>query len=233
MEYAYDMATESASGTRKPGELSSIIFSTLEVLADPYPLYARLRNDTGTLGFLLHAWVVTRYPMWYTCSTIFRQSHSSRNNSARWPVGAQPYRAGHGRQMLFLDPPDHTRLRALASAAFTPRIVERLRSHIQEIMDGYWMRWLERTMDVIADFASPLRHCDCGITWCAVADHRKLKDWLLSDFAEMLGNFQHNLTLPKVFAVWKYVSYPQLHDQRLHHERPDSAMMAAEVDGAS
>ena len=40
------------------------------------------------------------------------------------------------RQMLFLDPPAHTRLRSLASQAFTPRRVEVLRSHIQEITDS-------------------------------------------------------------------------------------------------
>jgi cytochrome P450 len=59
--------------------------------------------------------------------------------------------------MLFRDPPDHTRLRALASKAFTPRGVETLRGHIQGIVD----RLLERVadaprMDVIEDLAYPL-----------------------------------------------------------------------------
>ena len=39
------------------------------------------------------------------------------------------------KQMLFMDAPDHTRLRSLAATAFTPARVENLRSHISEILD--------------------------------------------------------------------------------------------------
>jgi cytochrome P450 len=39
------------------------------------------------------------------------------------------------RSMLFLDPPDHDRLRRLVSQAFTPRAVERLRPRVQEMVD--------------------------------------------------------------------------------------------------
>src|SRR5437016_9672429 len=109
-----------------------------EVLADPYPLYHRLRTeDPVHWDPFLHAWVVTRYP------DVIRVLHdfsadrtptpeqlSSMNLSALNPIAQVMVR-----QMLFMDPPDHTRLRALASAAFTPRRVERLRFHIQEIAE--------------------------------------------------------------------------------------------------
>ena len=39
------------------------------------------------------------------------------------------------RQMLFRDPPDHTRLRNLCAGAFTPARVAVLRGHIQDIAD--------------------------------------------------------------------------------------------------
>jgi len=97
------------------------------------------------------------------------------------------------KQMLFMDAPAHTRLRALASSAFTPSKVELLRSHIQEIAD----RLLDAVeaqghMDLIADFAEPLPAIvTAEMLGVPVEDHNQLKAWS-ADFAEMLGNFQHN-----------------------------------------
>ncbi len=109
-----------------------------EVLANPYPLYHKLRSqDPVHWDPFLHAWVVTRY------SDVVHVLHHFSANRTPTPEqlsalnlsALNPIAEVMVRQMLFLDPPDHTRLRALASAAFTPRRVEKLRSHIQEVMD--------------------------------------------------------------------------------------------------
>ncbi|TDF89725.1 cytochrome P450 family protein [Paenibacillus piri] len=59
--------------------------------------------------------------------------------------------------MLTVDPPDHTRLRRLASKAFTPHMIENLRPRIQQIADELLDAVMEKgKMDLIADFAYPL-----------------------------------------------------------------------------
>src|SRR3990170_7334003 len=59
--------------------------------------------------------------------------------------------------MLTSDPHEHTRLRGLVNKAFTPRAVERLRPHIQQIVDGLLAGVVEAgRMDVIQDLAYPL-----------------------------------------------------------------------------
>ncbi|EGL19252.1 MULTISPECIES: cytochrome P450 [unclassified Paenibacillus] len=59
--------------------------------------------------------------------------------------------------MLSVDPPDHTRLRRLASKAFTPQMIEGLRPRIQQIADELLDAVQERgRMDLVADFAYPL-----------------------------------------------------------------------------
>ena len=78
-----------------------------------------------------------------------------------------------------MDAPAHTRLRGLCSRAFTPRRVEQLREHIQDVAD----RLIERVMpagrmDVLADFAEPLPAIvTAELLGVPSADHKQLKVW--------------------------------------------------------
>ena len=234
--------TESADVPRKTDRTLSLYhLLDPEVLANPYPLYHKLRNDDPVhWDSFLHAWVVTRY-----ADVVHVLYHFSAN---RTPTPEQLSTMGLSalspiaqvmvRQMLFMDPPDHTRLRTLASAAFTPRRVELLRSHIQEIMNGLLDAVVSKgRMDVIADFASPAPAIvTAEMLGVPVADQEQLKDWS-SDFAEMLGNFQHNPDrFPRVLrSVESMCSYfrSAMRDQQVHpREGLVRAMMAAEVEGA-
>jgi cytochrome P450 len=167
-----------------------------EVLANPYPLYARLRTeDPVHWDPYLHAWVVTRYA---DVVQVFQQMSADRTPSperlAALGMGRLgPIAAVMVRQMLFLDPPEHTRVRGLAAAAFTPRRVDHLRERIQEITDTLIDAVVgERQMDVMDAIANPLPAIvTAEMFGMPSGDHRMLKDWS-QDFAEMLGNFQHN-----------------------------------------
>src|SRR5437773_11162641 len=191
------MITQMSSTMGKPDPTLSLYhLLDPEVLANPYPLYHRLRNeDPIHWDPFLHAWVVTRYAdvvhVLYHFSA--RRTPTPEQLSAMGLAALNPIAQVMVRQMLFLDPPDHTRLRALASAAFTPRRVERLRSHIQEIMNGLLDALVSRgQMDLIADFARPAPAIvTAEMLGVPVEDHEQLKEWS-ADFAEMLGNFQHN-----------------------------------------
>ena len=212
-----------------------------EVLANPYPLYHRLRTeDPVHWDPYLHAWVVTRYVDVINVLHHFSadRTPTPEQLSAMGLAALNPIAEVMVRQMLFLDPPNHTRLRALASAAFTVRRVEQLRSHIQEIMDGLLDRVISKgQMDLIADFASPAPAIvTAELLGVPVADHEQLKDWS-SDFAEMLGNFQHNPDrFPKILrSVSCMTEYfrSTMKEQRVNaKDGLVSAMMAATVDGA-
>jgi len=97
------------------------------------------------------------------------------------------------RQMLFMDASAHVRLRGLASQAFTPARIEGLRGHIEEIVDRLLDSVAPRgSMDVIAEFAEPLPAIvTAEMLGLPVEDRHRLKKWS-ANFAEMLGNFQHN-----------------------------------------
>ena len=97
------------------------------------------------------------------------------------------------KQMLFMDPPAHTRLRSLASQAFSPAHVAVLRPHIREIVSRLLddVQAADR-MDIIRDLAEPLPSIvTAEMLGVPLEDRHRLKTWS-ADFAEMLGNFQHN-----------------------------------------
>lgn len=211
-----------------------------EVLANPYPLFHRLRSeDPVHWDPFLHAWVVTRY------KDVIEVLH--RYSAQRTPTPEQLSKMGLAalnpiaqvmvKQMLFLDPPAHTRLRSLAALAFTPGRVKVLRDHIRDITN----RLLDTVapkgqMDVIADLAEPL---PCIVTaemlGVPTEDYLQLKAWS-QDFAEMLGNFQHNPDhVPKILkTVEDMTAYfrSAMREERTHPRGGlVSSLMNAEIDG--
>ncbi len=166
------------------------------VLADPYPLYRRLREeDPVHWDPFLHTWVATRYADVVTVLHDFSAETTSSPEQVRsMGLGAmEPIARVMMKQMLFMDAPAHTRLRKLYSAAVTPRRVESMASEIQDIADQLLDLVVSGgRMDVIADFANPFpATVSAGLLGVPVSHHQQLKAWS-ADFGEMLGNFQHN-----------------------------------------
>ena len=126
-----------------------------EFVADPYPTYHRLRAEDPVHRTLLGFWVLTRYE---DVAAALRDPRLAKEAisafvAARFGLPVP----GLGLSMLDRDPPDHTRLRGLVSKAFTPRVVDVLRPHIQQIVDGLLDRVENQGgMDLIEDFAYPL-----------------------------------------------------------------------------
>ena len=161
--------------------MSDITFNPMapEFVADPYPTYHRLRAEDPVHQSPLGFWVLTRYE---DVVASLRDPRMVKEPiaafvAARFGLAAPP--TGMGLSMLDRDPPDHTRLRGLVSKAFTPRVIEQLRPHIQQIVDGL----LDKVeggpgMDLIEQFAYPLPVIViCEMLGVPVADHERFKGW--------------------------------------------------------
>jgi cytochrome P450 len=167
-----------------------------EVLPNPSSHYHSLRSyEPVHWDPYMHAWVVTSYP---ETLAVLMQCSADRTptdellDRLELPV-MKPFAETMRRQMMFMDGAQHSRLRNLCSAAFTPRRVESLREIIQSIADHLIDQVISSgQMDMIADFANPYpATVTARLLGLPLEDHRQLHAWVL-DLAELLGNFQHN-----------------------------------------
>ena len=137
--------------------------------ANPYPFYARLRAEapvwSATLRDRRTAWLVTRYED--VAGVLKDDTFAKDKLNAMDPEqrAKTPWVPGFlkplERNMLDLDDPDHLRLRALVSKAFTPRLIERLRGQIEalceELLDAMDREWKRKgRTDLVAGYALPL-----------------------------------------------------------------------------
>lgn len=190
------MATAANEWIEDPiAELSLYNLLDPEVLANPYPLYAKLRSeDPVHWDPFLHAWVVTRY------DDVVQVLHKFQADRTPTPELLEAMGAPElseiatvmVRQMLFMDAAAHTRIRQLASYAFTPNRIKALRDHIQSIAERLIANVDRKGFDMIADFGVPLPAIvTAEMLGVPAEDYPQLKDWSFT-FSEMLGNFQHN-----------------------------------------
>jgi len=211
-----------------------------EVLANPYPLYHRLRSeDPVHWDPFLHAWVVTRYADVVTVFQRFLANRTPTPEQLR-AMGLEkltPLAQVMVRQMLFLDQPNHGRVRGLASKAFTPRRVEALRLHIKDITASLLDKVQDNGhMDVIADLAYPLPAIvTAEMLGVPTSDWQQLTAWS-ADFAQVLGNFQHTPeSAPRVIkSLEEMVVYFRAAVQEVARKPREgliSALLTAEIEG--
>jgi cytochrome P450 len=159
--------------------------------ANPYPFYARLRAEApvwrATLRSRQTAWLVTRYED--VARVLKDDSFAKDKLNAMNPAqrAKTPWIPGFlkplERNMLDLDDPDHARLRALVSKAFTPRLIERLRGRIEalceELLDAMEReRKREGGTDLVAGYALPLPATVIAeLLGVPAEDHAKFHRW--------------------------------------------------------
>ena len=150
------MTTDAPSGP--------ILFNPMDPAfrADPYAVYKRLREEEpvhrSPFGFM----ALSKYA---DCVAMLRDPRSSSDGRKSAGFADEARQQGFDleavmedtRPFLFLDPPDHTRLRGLVNKAFTPRVVENLRPRIEAVVDECMRAAAGRgEMDIIEDLAYPL-----------------------------------------------------------------------------
>ncbi|MCZ6860330.1 MAG: cytochrome P450 [Alphaproteobacteria bacterium] len=167
------------------------------ILADPYPLFARLRADDPVhWSAALKGWVLTRYDDVKTCMTDKRFSadrispfRDALPEAERASISDLVRDLGHW--MVFTDPPLHTRLRGLANQAFTSSSIERMTPDIEQLVDRLIDGFIERgETDLIRDFAFPLPVMVIaemlGVTLHDITEFKRWSD----DLAAFVGSAQ-------------------------------------------
>ena len=204
-----------------------------EIHEDPYPVYARLRDEAPLYrNEELDFWALSRHE---DVAAAFRdhERFSSANGVSLDP-SAWGRHAHRTMSFLALDPPRHTRMRALVSKGFTPRRVLDLEDSINGLARRYLDRALARgefdfvgafagllPMDVISDLV--------GVPEADRAELRRLADLVVHREEGVLDVPQAGMAAALTLAGY----YADLVSERRRAPRSDltSALLRAEIDG--
>jgi cytochrome P450 len=187
--------------------------------ANPYPFYARLRNEAPvwrtTLRDRRMAWLVTRYEdvagvlkdRTFAKDPLNAMDPEQQRAKTPWVPGfLKPLE----RNMLDRDEPDHARLRALVSKAFTPRLVERLRGRIEalceELLDAMERKGgRQGGAELVADYALPLPATVIAeLLGVPAEDHAKFHRWS-SRVVSVSSSRDMMRALPAALAFVRYL----------------------------
>lgn len=131
-------------------------------VVDPYPVWQQLLDRGPILAPDGSFALLTAHEH---CDAVLRSPlvSSDRHTSTQWQEVAATLppeeleRMDRQRSFLFLDPPDHTRLRRLVSKAFTPRTVKELTPFVEQLTEDLLDAAAARgALEVVGDLAYPL-----------------------------------------------------------------------------
>ncbi len=198
--------------------------------ANPFPFYAQLRAEAPVFPVTVpmptkkRAWLVTRYDDVLDVLKDARFAKNPRNAMSPEQLKKMPWVPPMFKpleqNMLDLDSPDHTRLRALVHKAFTPRLIEQMRDQIQvltnELLDAAEPKG---GMDLIADFALPLPLTMIGrILGVPAEDNHKFHRWTKT-LLSAGTNMNYFVVIPTMMRFMGYLK--KLIKERRAHPKDD------------
>jgi cytochrome P450 len=152
-----------------------------EIDADPYPLWRRMRDEAPVYrNDRYDFWALSRHD---DVEAAHRDWHTYSSAHGTVLELMSPNRLSGTGMMIFLDPPEHTRLRALVSRAFTPRRMSALEDHIRELCDELLGPWGPDDFDYVEDFGAQLPSLVITeLLGVPLADRRVVKEWIDTTF---------------------------------------------------
>jgi cytochrome P450 len=196
---------------------------------DPYPAYDRLRAAAPVLHLApFDLWMILDFDGVYRALT----DHAAFSSD----LSRVPGQGNPGEWFLFFDPPRHTRLRALISKAFTPRVVADLEPRIRELSRQLLDETLRhREVDLVETFSGPLpMRVIAELLGIPADDWPRYRRW--SDAILAIANtFARGAAADRILAEYRAVTeemrvaLPELVG-RVRAERPDALL--ARLDAA-
>jgi cytochrome P450 RapN len=207
-------------------ETDSYPFGAAEKL-QLHPRYAELRQDEPLLRVRMpfggEAWLATRHE---DTKTVLGDPRFSRAATVGKDVPRTVPVISAGSTLLDKDPPEHSRLRRIATKAFTVRRIEELRPRTQAVVDELLDRMVESgpTADLAASLAWPLPiSVICDLLGVPFADRESFRGW--TDAALGLGADQVDAIVSARQHLGEYIA--GLIAQR--RERPAEDLLTALV----
>jgi cytochrome P450 len=147
----------------------------------PHPLYHELRAVAPVFESDQGMWVLTSYD---ACALAFRSPAFGQGEVAKlvrldprfeWSAVLQSL----GQMMVFMDPPDHTRLRRIVARAFNPAVIADLRPYVQRVVDDLLEPFTEsEEVDLVTDFTDLIPvTVICELLGVPHADHEQCRHW--------------------------------------------------------
>jgi cytochrome P450 PksS len=222
-------------------QLPTIKIASREFKANPFPFYAWLRAEQP----IYKTTYITKRPVWLVAryndvASLLKDERLVKNQRsvlsaqevARFDMPTPRSLRAIERNMLDLDPPDHTRLRALVHKAFTPRLVEQIRGRVQTLADELIDKMQRKDqVDLIAEYALPIPLTIIseilGIPTC---DQHKFHQWT-NRVVSIQSPTQGLFAIPAIMSFARYLQ--KLFVQRRDEPRDDliTALVQAEEAG--
>ena len=176
------MSIESFDLFNPPSDFIDNVYKYYNLLREKSPIH---KNSDGS-------YILTSYKDLVGVYRNFKIWSSDKKTEFGAKFGASPLFEHHTTSVVFVDPPDHTRIRKIFQQAFTPKSILGLEKDINKLVDSYLVMMHEKKkFDFVSDFSFRLPvDVVCSVLGIPSEDRQLIRDWA----HKILGALEPNLT---------------------------------------